>query len=44
VNNVSSKVKTVMIIVTPSGNNLMHPDTTLLTRTISGNGNPLKTP
>jgi prepilin-type N-terminal cleavage/methylation domain-containing protein len=43
VNNVSSKVKTVVIVVSPSGNSLMRPDTTLLTRTISGNGNPLKT-
>ena len=44
VNNVSSKVKQIVIIVTPSGNTLMHPDTTIITRTISGNGNPLKTP
>jgi prepilin-type N-terminal cleavage/methylation domain-containing protein len=44
VNNVSSKVKQVIIVVTPSGNTLMQPDTTIITRTISGNGKPLKTP
>jgi prepilin-type N-terminal cleavage/methylation domain-containing protein len=44
VNNVSSKVKTVTIVVTPSGNLLMHPDTTIITRTKSVNSNPLKTP
>jgi prepilin-type N-terminal cleavage/methylation domain-containing protein len=47
VNNVSSKVKQVTVVVTPSGNPLLHPITTTFTRTISGNGNgsnPLKTP
>jgi prepilin-type N-terminal cleavage/methylation domain-containing protein len=44
VNSVSAKVKTIVIVVTPSGNALMRPDTTLLTRTLSGNGNPLNTP
>jgi prepilin-type N-terminal cleavage/methylation domain-containing protein len=44
VNNVSAKVKTIIIVVTPSGNALMHPDTTIITRTKSVNSNPLKTP
>ena len=44
INNVSSKVKLITIVITPSGNNLMHPITTQFRRTISGNGNPLKTP
>lgn len=43
VNNVSSKVKTVIIVVTPSGSLLMHPDTTIITRTKSVSSNPLKT-
>jgi hypothetical protein len=43
INNVSTKVKTIMIIVTPSGNPLMHPDTTLITRTKSVASNPLRT-
>ena len=43
VNNVSSKVKQVTVVVTPSGNPLLHPVTTSFTRSISGNGNPLKT-
>jgi prepilin-type N-terminal cleavage/methylation domain-containing protein len=43
INNVSSKVKQVTVVVTPSGNPLLHPITTSFTRTISGNGNPLKT-
>jgi prepilin-type N-terminal cleavage/methylation domain-containing protein len=41
VNNISAKVKTIMIIVTPSGNTLQHPDTTLITRTKSVPSNPL---
>jgi prepilin-type N-terminal cleavage/methylation domain-containing protein len=44
INNVSAKVKTVIIVVSPSGNALMRPDTTIITRTRSVNGNPLKTP
>ena len=44
INNVSSKVKLITIVVTPSGNSLMQPVTTTFRRTISGNGNPLKTP
>jgi prepilin-type N-terminal cleavage/methylation domain-containing protein len=44
INNVSAKVKTIIIVVTPSGNALMHPDTTIITRTKSVNSNPLKTP
>jgi prepilin-type N-terminal cleavage/methylation domain-containing protein len=43
VNNVSAKVKTIMIIVTPAGTTLMHPDTTLITRSKSTPSNPLKT-
>ena len=44
VNNVSSKVKQVTVVMTPSGNPLLHPITTSFTRTISGNANnPLKT-
>jgi prepilin-type N-terminal cleavage/methylation domain-containing protein len=43
INNVSSKIKQVTVVVTPSGNPLLHPITTSFTRTISGNGNPLKT-
>jgi prepilin-type N-terminal cleavage/methylation domain-containing protein len=44
VNNISAKTKEVVVVVTPSGNGLLHPITTTVTRTISGNGNPLKTP
>jgi prepilin-type N-terminal cleavage/methylation domain-containing protein len=43
INTVSSKVKQVTVVVTPSGNPLLHPITTSFTRSISGNGNPLKT-
>lgn len=43
INTVSSKVKQVIVVVTPSGNPLLQPITTSFTRTISGNGNPLKT-
>lgn len=43
INNISSKVKLVTVVVTPSGNLLMQPVTTSFRRTISGNGNPLKT-
>jgi prepilin-type N-terminal cleavage/methylation domain-containing protein len=42
VNNVSAKVKTVIIVVSPSGNVLMHPDTTVITRTKAAASNPLK--
>jgi prepilin-type N-terminal cleavage/methylation domain-containing protein len=41
INNVSAKVKQVTVVVTPSGNPLLHPITTSFTRSISGNGNPL---
>jgi prepilin-type N-terminal cleavage/methylation domain-containing protein len=47
INQISPKVKQVTVVVTPSGNPLLHPITTTFTRTISGNGNgsnPLKTP
>ena len=43
INNVSSKVKLITVVITPSGNQLMQPVTTQFRRTISGNGNPLKT-
>jgi len=43
VNTVSAKVKQVTVVVSPSGNPLLHPITTSFTRSLSGNGNPLKT-
>ena len=46
INSVSAKVKQVTVVVTPSGNPLLHPITTTFTRTIAGNAsgtNPLKT-
>jgi prepilin-type N-terminal cleavage/methylation domain-containing protein len=43
VNSVSAKTKEITVVITPSGNSLLHPITTTVTRTISGNGNPLKT-
>jgi prepilin-type N-terminal cleavage/methylation domain-containing protein len=43
INSVSDKVKQVTVVVTPSGNPLLHPIATSFTRTISGNGTPLKT-
>ncbi|HWN18357.1 MAG TPA: prepilin-type N-terminal cleavage/methylation domain-containing protein [Gemmatimonadales bacterium] len=43
INNVSPKVKLITVVITPSGNLLMQPVTTQFRRTISGNGNPLKT-
>jgi prepilin-type N-terminal cleavage/methylation domain-containing protein len=43
INSISAKVMQVTVVVTPSGNPLLHPITTSFTRTISGNGNPLKT-
>ncbi|MEO8089857.1 MAG: prepilin-type N-terminal cleavage/methylation domain-containing protein [Gemmatimonadales bacterium] len=44
INSVSSKVKLVTVVITPSGNLLLQPITTSFKRTISGNGNPLNTP
>ena len=44
INNVTSRVKEVTVVVTPSGNPLLKPITTTFTRTTSGNGTPLKTP
>jgi prepilin-type N-terminal cleavage/methylation domain-containing protein len=41
INSVSTKVKQVTVVVTPSGNPLLHPITTSFTRTTSGNGHPL---
>ena len=41
--NISAKIKEVTVVVTPTGNALLHPVTTTFRRTISGNGNPLKT-
>ena len=43
INSLSTKVKQVTVVVTPTGNPLLHPITTSFTRSISGNGNPLKT-
>jgi len=43
INNVSPKVKLITVVITPSGNLLIQPVTTQFRRTISGNGNPLKT-
>jgi len=43
INNVSPKVKEVTVVVTPSGNPLLQPISSTFTRTISGNGTPLKT-
>jgi prepilin-type N-terminal cleavage/methylation domain-containing protein len=42
INNISSKVMQVIIVVTPSGNGLMHPDTTTFNRSKSVASNPLK--
>ena len=42
VNNVSARVKTVVIVMTPSGSSLLHPDTTIIRRTTSTASNPLK--
>jgi prepilin-type N-terminal cleavage/methylation domain-containing protein len=41
--NVNSKAKTVTVTITPSGNGVLQPVSTTIKRTISGNGNPLKT-
>jgi prepilin-type N-terminal cleavage/methylation domain-containing protein len=41
--NVNSKAKTVTVVITPSGNSVLEPVSTTIRRTISGNGNPLKT-
>ncbi len=41
---ISPKVKQVTIVVTPSGNPLLHPITTTFTRAQEGNGKPLNTP
>lgn len=43
INNVSAKTKQITIVITPSGNPLLHPITSSITRTVSGNGNPFKT-
>lgn len=44
VNNVSAKQKRLIVVVTPSGNTLLHPDTTVIERTQRGKGNPLNKP
>ena len=44
ITNVSAKIRQVKVKVTPTGNPLLGPDSVLFDRTISGNGNPLKTP
>jgi prepilin-type N-terminal cleavage/methylation domain-containing protein len=41
--NVNSKVKTVTVVITPSGNSVLQPVSSTIRRTISGNGNPLNT-
>jgi prepilin-type N-terminal cleavage/methylation domain-containing protein len=41
--NESAKIKLVTVVITPTGNALLHPVTSSFRRTISGNGNPLKT-
>lgn len=42
--NESAKIKLVTVVITPTGNALLQPVTSTFRRTISGNGNPLKTP
>lgn len=42
INVVNAKTKQVTVVVTPSGNPLLHPITTSFTRTKEGNGTPLK--
>ena len=43
--NESAKIKLVTVVITPTGNALLHPITSSFRRTISGNAvNPLKTP
>ena len=44
VNNVSSKVHQVIVVITPSGNALLKPDTVTFDRTKANNGSPLNTP
>jgi prepilin-type N-terminal cleavage/methylation domain-containing protein len=41
VNNISAKKREVIVVVTPSGNSLLHPDTTIVVRTKPTNGQPL---
>lgn len=41
--NISSKVKQVTVTIAPSGDAVLLPASTTFRRTISGNGNPLKT-
>lgn len=41
--NESAKIKLVTVVITPTGNALLMPVTSVFRRTISGNGNPLKT-
>ncbi len=42
--NESAKIKLVTVVITPTGNTLLQPIVSTFRRTISGNGNPLKTP
>jgi hypothetical protein len=44
INNISSKQKQLIVIVTPSGNSLLRPDTTIVQRTQPGKANPLNSP
>ena len=41
--NLNSKATNVTVTITPSGNGVLQPISTTIKRTISGNGNPLKT-
>jgi prepilin-type N-terminal cleavage/methylation domain-containing protein len=44
ITNVSAKLRRVSVVVTPTGNPLLYPDSVVIERSISGNGTPLKTP
>jgi prepilin-type N-terminal cleavage/methylation domain-containing protein len=44
VNSISSKVHEFIVIITPSGNSLLKPDTVRFERTKASNGSPLNTP
>lgn len=41
INDISSKKRQVMVVVTPSGSSLLRPDTTVVVRTQPTGGNPL---
>jgi prepilin-type N-terminal cleavage/methylation domain-containing protein len=44
VTNVSAKIRKVSVVVTPTDNPLLSPDSVVVERSISGNGNPLNSP